>query len=244
MAPATPEKATLLEHLFEIRTRIIRALVAFTAASAVCYLRAGDLFDFLAKPAEGHLVFVHPVDGMMAYIKLALMSGLFISSPYIFYQAFAFAAPALGAGVRRAVPLAALVAYLLFGAGVLFSLKTLPLAMHFLLSYSRPGFEAMISVNEYFSFVFLLTLGTGFAFEVPLLLYFLARVGFISSGLLLRQWRIAVMACLVLGAVLCPTPDVVTWLLVCLPLFGLYLVSIVVVRWVEGRKRAAAPLAP
>ncbi|HTA17184.1 MAG TPA: twin-arginine translocase subunit TatC, partial [bacterium] len=93
MAPqtSTPEAQdpTLFEHLFEIRTRLIRCLVVFLGASLLCYVRAADIFDFLAAPAEGHLVFTHPVGAMMAYMKLAFMAGLIISSPYIFYHAYA-----------------------------------------------------------------------------------------------------------------------------------------------------------
>lgn len=235
---STAEQGTLLEHLFEVRTRLIRALVVFFGSAAVCYLRAPDLFNFLAKPAEGHLVFTHPVDGMMAYIKLSLLAGLLISSPFTLYQVFAFFKPALAPEARRKIPLGLAAAYGLFGLGVAFSLKTLPLTMHYLLSYSRPGFEAMIAVDQYFSFVFLMTFGSGFAFQMPLLMYVLAAVGFVGSATLLKQWRLAVMACLILGAVICPTPDLVTWALVCVPLFGLYAVSIMVVRWAEaGRRR-------
>jgi sec-independent protein translocase protein TatC len=234
---STPEDPTLFEHLFEIRTRLIRCLAVFLGASLVCYLRAGDMFDFLAAPAEGHLVFTHPVGAMMAYMKLGFMAGLIVSSPYIFYQVFAFLQPAMNPAWRRTVTLSLVVGYLLFGLGVAFSLKTLPLAMHFLLSYARPGLQAMINVDQYFSFVFLITFGSGFAFEMPLLMYFLAAGGFISSATLVKQWRMAIMACLILGAVICPTPDLVTWALVCLPLFGLYLVSIGVVRWAEGARR-------
>jgi len=240
---STPEAQdpTLFEHLFEIRTRLIRCLVVFLGASLLCYVRAADIFDFLAAPAEGHLVFTHPVGAMMAYMKLAFMAGLIISSPYIFYHAYAFVAPALSRTWRRTVTLSLVVGYLLFGLGVAFALKVLPLAMHFLLSYSRPGLQAMINVDQYFSFIFLITFGSGFAFEMPLLMYFLASTGFVSAATLVKHWRLAIMACLILGAVICPTPDVVTWALVCLPLFGLYFVSIGVVHWAEGaRKRKMA----
>jgi sec-independent protein translocase protein TatC len=177
------------------------------------------------------------VGAMMAYMKLAFMAGFIISSPYIFYQAFAFIAPALKPEMRRTVTVSVVVGYFLFALGVAFSLKTLPLAMHFLLSYSRPGLQAMINVDQYFSFVCLITFGSGFAFELPLLMYFLASTGFISSATLVKHWRLAIMACLILGAVICPTPDVVTWALVCLPLFGLYFVSIGVVHWAEGARK-------
>lgn len=233
---STPEQ-TLFEHLFEIRTRLIRSLVVFLGASLVCYCRVEDMFDFLAKPAEGHLVFLHPVGAMMAYMKLAFMAGLIISSPYILYQAFAFFSPALSPAWRKTVTLSFVVGYLLFGLGVAFSLKTLPLTMHFLLSYSRPGLQAMINIDQYFSFVFLITFGSGFAFEMPLLMYFLAAGGLISSPTLIKHWRVAIMVCLVLGAVICPTPDVVTWGLVCLPLFVLYFISIGVVRWAETARK-------
>ncbi len=244
MAPknSTPEDPTLLEHVFEIRTRLIRALVVFLASTAVCYLRARDLFDFLAAPAQGHLVYLHPVDGMMAYLKLAVLAGLLISSPFSLYQVFAFVAPAMGAPKRRHLGLGLAAGGALFALGAAFALKILPVAMAFLLSYSRPGLQAMLNVDEYFGFVFLLTFGTGFAFETPLLMYLLAASGLVGSAMLIKHWRLAVMACLVVGAVICPTPDLVTWGLVCLTLFTLYLLSIGVVHGVEGKRRRAAEL--
>ena len=230
------ERPTLFEHLFEIRTRLIRGLVVFLGASLVCNLRAEDLFDYLAKPAEGHLVFIHPVGAMMTYMNLSFIAGFLISSPYLLYQAYAFVKPAMSPRLRRGATLTALVGYALFAAGAAFALKTLPLALHFLLSFSRPGLQAMINVDQYFSFVFLVIFGCGFAFEMPLLLYFLANGGFIGSATLIRHWRLAIMGCIVLGAVVCPTPDLVTWGLVCLPLFLLYFVSIGVVHWAERRR--------
>jgi len=229
-------KPTLFEHIFEIRTRLVRSLAVFIAASLVCYVRAEDLFDFLAAPAEGRLVYTHPVGAMMAYMKLAFMAGFIVSSPFTLYQAFAFLKPALGAAWRRTILVTLFFGYALFGAGVAFALRVLPVAMHFLLSFSRPGLQAMINVDQYFSFVFLITMGSGAAFEMPLLMYFLAASGFISAATLVRHWRLAVMGCLILGAVICPTPDLLTWSFVCLSLFVLYAVSIVVVRWAEAAR--------
>jgi sec-independent protein translocase protein TatC len=176
---------------------------------------------------------------MMAYMKLSFMAGFLVSSPFVFYQAFAFFKPALSPAWRRAVTASLIVGCLLFAGGAAFALKTLPVAMHFLLSYSRPGLQAMINVDQYFSFVFLVTFGCGFAFEMPLLMYFLGRSGLVRGATLVKHWRLAVMGCLILGAVICPTPDVVTWTLVCLPLFLLYGVSILVVHWAERSRQSS-----
>jgi sec-independent protein translocase protein TatC len=215
----------------------------FLVASLVCNVRAEELFDYLAKPAQGRLVFIHPVGAMMTYMNLSFVAGFVIASPYILYQAYAFLEPAMSPMFRRGILLSAAAAYALFAAGTLFALKVLPIAMQFLLSFSRPGLEAMINVDQYFSFVFLIVFGCGFAFEMPLVMFFLGRGGLVSSATLLAQWRLAIVGCLILGAAVCPTPEMVTWGVVCLTLFMLYVVSIGVVRWAESgrRKRLGLP---
>lgn len=229
-------KASLLEHILEIRGRLIRVALFFFAVSLACYGLAAPVFDALAKPAEGHLVYTHPVGGMMAYLKIAFLCGALLSSPYTLYHVIAFVGPALGPARRRGLVWALAVGYGLFALGAWFGFRALPLAMHALMSFDRPGFRAMIDVDQYFKFVFMMVVGMGAAFEMPLLLFYVALAGFISAATLGRHWRIAVMLCLILGAMINPTPDLFSWLLVCLPLFLLYGLSLLVVAWAERRR--------
>ena len=236
-------KPTLLEHVMEIRGRLVKVALFFFVVSLACYGLAQPIFDYLAKPAEGHLVYTHPVGGMMAYLKIAFYCGALLTSPYTLYHLMAFIGPAFDAAWRRTLVQTLVVGYLLFGAGSYFGLRTLPMAMHALMSFDRPGLRAMIDVEQYFKFVFMMVFGLGAAFEAPLLLFFVATMGFISAETLAKHWRIAVMACLILGAMINPTPDLVSWLLVCLPLFLLYFVSIGVVAWAEKRRARAQAVA-
>ena len=229
-------KPTLLEHLMEIRGRLIKVALFFFVVSAGCYGLSAGIFDALAAPAQGHLVFTHPVGGMMAYLKIAFMAGALLSSPYTLYHVLAFVGPALSPARRRSLALALVVGYGLFTLGAWFGFHALPLAMRALMSFDRPGLRAMIDVDAYFRFVFMLVLGMGAAFETPLLLFYVAMGGFISAATLSKHWRLAVLACLILGAMINPTPDIFSWLLVCLPLFALYGVSVLVVAWAERRR--------
>jgi sec-independent protein translocase protein TatC len=180
---------------------------------------------------------------MMAYLKISFLCGALFSSPFTLYQALAFLWPALSSAWRQALGWSLALGYGLFALGVAFALKVLPLAMHFLLGFDRPGLRAMLNVDQYFGFVFLITFGLGASFQMPLAVYFIARAGLVSAATLARHWRLAVMACLILGAMICPTPDLVTWLLVCIPLFLLYLISLAVAVWAQ-RKRERASAAP
>lgn len=236
MVDVEAAKPTLLEHVMEIRGRLVKVALVFFVASLCCYGLASPIFDYLAAPAEGHLVYTHPVGGMMAYLKIAFYCGALLTSPYTLYHLMAFIGPAFSASARRTLVLTLGVGYILFGAGAYFGLRTLPMAMHALMSFDRPGLRAMIDVEQYFKFAFMMVIGLGAAFEMPLLLFFVASMGFISAETLAKHWRLAVMACLILGAIINPTPDLVSWLLVCLPLFLLYLFSIGVVAWAEKRR--------
>jgi sec-independent protein translocase protein TatC len=235
-------KPTLLEHVMEIRGRLVKAALFFFIVSLACYGLAEPIFDFLARPAEGHLVYTHPVGGMMAYLKIAFLCGALLTSPYTLYHILAFVGPALNLSWRRNLLRTLAVGYGLFAAGAYFGVRTLPMAMHALMSFDRPGLRAMIDVDQYFKFVFMIVFGLGAAFEAPLLLFFVASMGLVSAETLAKHWRLAAMACLILGAMINPTPDLISWLMVCLPLFLLYFVSIGVVAWAEKRRaRAQAP---
>jgi sec-independent protein translocase protein TatC len=233
---AEPGKPTLLEHVMEIRGRLVKATLFFFVVSLLCYGFSEPLFDYLAAPAQGHLVYTHPVGGMMAYLKISFLCGALFSSPFTLYQGFAFLWPALGPSWRKVLAWTLPLGYGLFTLGVGFALRVLPTAMHFLLTFDRPGLRAMLNVDQYFSFVLLITFGLGASFQMPLAAYFVARAGLISAATLAKHWRLAVMACLIIGAMICPTPDLVTWLLVCVPLFLLYLISLAVAAWAERQR--------
>jgi len=232
------ERLTLLEHLFEVRSRLVRCVLMFAVASLVCNLRMDEWFGTLAAPAKGHLVYVHPLSAMLASMNLSFLAGFLITLPYLLYHVHAFFSPALSSAWRKTLAWGMAFACGLFALGVFFAWKTLPYAMDFLLSYSRPGLVAMIDVDHYLNFVGWITVGCGLAFEAPLVFYILARGGLVESRTLVRHWRWAVLASVVVGALICPTPDFLTWGLVCLALFGVYLASILVTLGAERARKA------
>jgi len=208
--------------------------------SLVCYSMAEDIFDYLAAPAMGHLVYTHPVGAMMAYLKLAFVFGAMLTSPYTLYHVLAFIGPAMSKAWRRGLIFTLVAGYALFALGMGFGLHYLPRAMHALLAFDRPGLRAMIDVDHYFSFVFLIIFGCALSFQMPLVLYFVARIGFIKVETMMKHWRLAVMACLILGAMINPTPDLVSWMMVCVPLFLLYLLSLGVMTVGQRQRDRAA----
>lgn len=236
---------TLQQHLAEARSRLIKSLLAFSVASAVCYYKSGEIFDYFAGfiGEKNQLVYTRPAGALMAYMKLSLLGGFVLSSPLLFHQVFSYFRPALGERWRNRVLVAAFFGTLLFGAGVVFALRLLPPVMNFLVVDSaRPRLQPMLDVDDYFGFIFVLVLGCGLAFEIPLGLYFLGKAHIVSSRTLRKQWRLAVVLCLILGAIITPTPDVFTMSLVSVPLFLLYLVSLAVLQWVEWREKGTSRL--
>ncbi len=219
------ERTKFLDHILELRARLIKVIFSVLLLSAACFPFAADMFHFLAAPAQGKLVFTHPIAGMMAHFKLAIMAGCALSAPYVFFHVFEFIKPAFKVTTRLAILGFTLMATVLFLCGVSFAWWVLPTFMTYLLSFVNSDLQAFLSVDDYFSFIFMLVLGIGFAFEMPLGAYVMARMGWLSPAFMLRHWRAAILANLVLAAIITPTPDLVSMFVVFIPLVGLYLAS-------------------
>ena len=162
-----PQPTKFLDHILELRARLIKVIFAVLLLSAAAYPFADDMFHFLAAPAQGKLVFTHPIAGMMAHIKLAIMAGCALSAPFVFFQVFEFIKPAFRAETRLAILGFTAVSSVLFIGGVCFAWWVLPTFMTYLLSFVNNDLQAFLSVDDYFSFIFMLVLGIGLAFEMP-----------------------------------------------------------------------------
>ncbi len=228
MAPSA--KLTLVEHVAELRQRLLKSLAALAALSLLCYTRHDALYDFMAKPVGG-LVFTRPTEAMMVMLKISFLGGLVLALPVLLYQAWAYFAPALGPARSRLLAACLGLGWLLFLLGLGFGLAVLPQTMRFLLGFARPDLTPMISAEKYVSFALLTSFGCGLVFQAPLAAFFLARVGLLTRRGLLRHWRVAVLGILVLAALICPAPDLFTWMVVSVPLFLLYLASLWVAGW-------------
>ncbi len=243
---ATP----LLDHLTELRRRIVRAGLVWMVATGICYLFAADIYQFFLRP----LAAAFPDDGshkliatglpetFVTYIKLALYGGFFAAFPYIAAQLYLFIAPGLFKHEKRVIAPYLVIAPLLFflGAAMAYYL-VMPKAFAFFLSFEVPQGEGLVplqveaKVSEYLGLVMHIVLAFGLAFQLPILLTLLIRFSFLSVQTLAKGRRYAVVILLGIAAIITP-PDILSQILLFIPLYALYEVSIIVGRMIE-RKR-------
>ncbi len=213
-----------------MRSRLIKSAGAFVISFCLSYPFIGKLIPKIIAPA-GHLIFTSPGEAFSAYMILGSVLGLIIASPYIFYQIWAFVAGALKPSEKKFVLIFAPLSLLFFLAGAAFAyFLAVPRAYKFLMSFSSEYLVAMVTVKNYFGFLGHMILAFGVAFELPLILAFLAKIGIASPEYLRQMRRHAIIIILIVAALLAP-PDVVSMLLLALPLVLLYEVGIVFVKF-------------
>ena len=246
MAGSVDDKMPFMEHLGELRVRIVRSLLAVLVGLGIALPFSQKIVDHLAKPiqATGNtLVFLAVTEAFWVQMKVALIAGLFFASPIILWQIWAFVAPGLYAHERKYAAPFVIAGSLLFIGGGAFSLKVVtPFAIQFLLSYSRPGLQPMISIGLYIDFLLKFTLAFGLVFELPLAITLAARMGLVTPKALARNRKYAVLGAFVAGAILTPTPDAFNQALMAGPLIILYEVGIVCAR-LFGRRPKPVPVA-
>lgn len=236
----------LLDHLDELRRRLVRALLAFVATFLLCFTFAEQIYAFLARPIEPHLpegtrlVFLGITDPFILYIKVAALAGIFLASPLILYQVWAFVAPGLYRREKRvAVPFIFFGSLLFLGGGAFGYYIAFPFAVEFLLGVGKQ-FQPTITITSYLSFLMTVILGLGVMFEMPTLIFLLSRLGVVTPRFLLRHFRWAVLIIFTIAAIITPTPDVVNLCIFALPTLGLYLVG-VGVAWIFTPEKKQLP---
>lgn len=230
-APLEVEGQTILEHLNELRIHLTRALIGLVVATAISFTFAERVLEFLIRPYGELLDVISPTEGIETYFKVALVCGVIISMPWLLFQLWRFISPGLQKNEKRYVYIFVPSATILFLLGVSFAwLILLPAAISFLATFMGDIFEARWISREYISFATTFLLWIGVSFEMPLIIYFLARFGIVGPNTLREQWRIAIVGIAVLAAVITPSIDPVTMLLTMVPLLILYLISIVLAR--------------
>ncbi len=236
---------TLIEHLQELRHRIMMSAVFVVLGLAVSAYFGEDLIDFLKKPAEQRsenfqLQFIEPFELFVTYFRVSMLGGLIVGMPMILYQTLRFVSPALKPGERKWLYGTVVGATGLFLSGVAFAYYVaLPPALDFLLNFGGGDLaQPNIRVGAYIDFVTRLLFWTGVSFETPLVIMFLARFGIVRAGQLLGWWRLAIVAAFVISAVVTPTWDPVTQSLVAGPIIVLYFIGIVLAVFVQPRRRA------
>jgi len=234
---------SLMEHLDELRRRIIHSAAYLIAGFAVAWIFRIQLLHFLQAPLlkiGKSLVFTHPMDALNLYLYVALLAGAIIASPFILYQVWLFIAPGLYQKEKRfVIPfMAATVSLFLLGAAFGYY-YVLPGAIKILVIQFGHDFTPMITIEDYSSFFLSIILGLGISFELPILIFFLALFGIVSPRFLWKNIRYAILAVFIVAAVICPSPDPWTMCIYAIPMLALYVVGILVAWWVHpDRKRA------
>ena len=226
---------SILRHLEELRTRIIRSLLAVAVGSGVAYFYIEDIMRYLTLPT-GRLYYLQPAEAFFTYIKIAFFAGFLLALPVVFYQAWKFILPALTVRERTVIGVLVPSSVLLFFAGLAFSFfLVLPAALQFFVGFSTENLQPMFTLHQYFDFVLAFILPFGAVFELPLLVIVFAKLGFIGSKFLQSKQRIVIFLSFVIGAVISPTPDIFTQSMIAIPLILLYELSYLVVRFVLRR---------
>ena len=243
-----PHEMTFTEHLNELRVRLVRCLIAAFIGFLACYAFAEQLFTLLMQPlmtllepSGGSLIYTGLPEAFFTHVKIAAIAGLFVASPYIFYQIWMFIAPGLYEGERKYMIPIALCSALCFVTGALFGyFIVFPFGFQFFLGFASEAIKPMPSVREYFSFSTSMLFAFGFIFELPLFMFFLSILGVVNYKSLRKVRKFAILGSFIVAAILTP-PDVVSQCLMAGPMCLLYEIGI----WVSymfGKKPKEEPV--
>ncbi len=238
------EKQPFLTHLEELRDRLIHSAIAVGVGFVICYIFSDTLFGYLVKPLQesmpegDRMIYTALPEMFFTYVKTAFVAGLLLTSPYIFYQVWLFIAPGLYRKEKKLVFPFVFFSTILFVGGALFGyFIVFPFGFKFFMGFANEYIQAMPSVKQYFSFAIKLLIAFGLVFELPVIIYFLTRLGLVTTDFLKKKRKYAILLTFVMAAVLTP-PDVVTQTMMAFPLIILYEVGIIVSR-LAVKKRAS-----
>jgi sec-independent protein translocase protein TatC len=240
------QKIPLTSHLQELRKRLVLSFIAVGSGFVICYAFSQTLFNILSQPllemmpSGSSLIFTSVAEAFFTYMKVAFIAGLILSSPFVLYQVWAFVAPGLYRQEKRyVIPFVAAGSFF-FALGILFAyFVAIPVGFKFLLGYATDFIKPMPSMKEYLSFSIKFLLAFGLVFEFPVVLVLLARIGVVDAKTLARHRKYAILLIFIFAAVITP-PDLVSQVLLALPLMGLYELSIFLSK-IFGKKKKASP---
>ena len=246
--------APLIEHLTELRNRLIRSVVAFAICMILAFTVASSIFNFLANPIVNilkmngqapDLIFTGLQQGFMVNIRISLFGGFILSFPYISFQLWKFVAPGLYKDEKKAFLPFLIASPLLFLLGAAFSFYiVMPLAFDFFLGFQQKnedisdlvGITYLGTINEYLGLTMKFIIAFGLCFQLPVLLTLMGKAGLVSSEALAKSRKYAVVGILVLAAIVTP-PDVITQIILFTVVYALYEISVILVKWVEKKKK-------
>ena len=224
---------TLVEHLDELRTRIIWAGVVLLLAVVLCFWQNGELLEIANEPLPRDLepLTFSPTEPFFTTVKLSIYGGILIALPFLLYQIYAFVLPAFSPGERRVVLPMLIAVPFLFIAGTVFAyFVVLPPALNFLLGFNNSEFNIQIRASEYYGFFVLTLIGVGILFQIPVGILAVTRLGIITPQQLSKNRRYAILI-IAIVAMLLPGTDPVTMLICMLPLYLLFEMSLILARW-------------
>lgn len=239
---------SLLEHLEELRRRIIFSVLSIAGGFGVCYWFHEQIYDLMQRPItfalrnnhlDTQLVFTNPTEPFNMYLKMGLIGGIFVASPLVLYQVWLFISPGLYKHEKRYVLPFMFATVGLFIAGGLFAYKmAFPAALDFLIKYGSQ-FKPMITLTEYTDLFLTLIIGMGIIFELPILVFFLALFGIVTAGWLWRNLRYSILVIFTIAAIVTPTTDILNMCIFAAPMVALYIASIGVAYLVHPARRKA-----
>lgn len=223
-------RMSLLEHLEELRKRLLFSVIALFVGFAACVAFAKPIYRLLALPIEPYLPdglsFLRVTDPFLVYMKVALIAAVFLVSPALLYQFWRFVAPGLYRRERRmALPFIFFGSSFFLGGGLFGYFVAFPMAVRFLLNLGS-DFNAVITVDTYLNFLMVVLLGLGVMFQLPIVIFMLSTIGIVTPRFLMRHFRWAVLLIFVVAAIITPTPDVFNLCVVALPTIALYLLGV------------------
>lgn len=228
------DSMSFLEHLSDLRKRIFFSFIAIIIGIIPSWIFSKDLFNILAIPAyrylpEGELLtYIKLTDPFMLYIKVAFLTSMFFMSPFIFYQFWMFVAPGLYRKEKKyAIPFVFFSSFFFVGGALFAFFVVFPWAVRFFLNMGSE-FNAMITIDKYFSLVLRFHLGIALVFELPTLTFFLARMKIVTAKWMIKKFKYAVLAIFIIAAIITPTPDPIIQSIVAVPLLALYGLSILI----------------
>jgi sec-independent protein translocase protein TatC len=244
------DRMTLVEHLAELRTRIIRSMLAVVVGIIVVLAAYDWVLDFLREPyyrlcdknpkLTCDLQFISPLEGFATRLSISTYGGILLASPVLLWQIWRFIVPALHAKEKKyAIPFIGS-AVALFALGGVIAYWTLEKALEFLINWAGDDVEANFRVGEYVKLVILMVAAFGIAFEFPVLLVALQLIGILTPQTLIKQWRYAIVVIFVIAAVITPSGDPYSMMALALPMTVFYLLSALIGWLVQRRRRARA----
>ncbi len=220
---------SIVEHLEELRNRLIKSIIAVVIAAFGAYFFSEELMEILTRPV-GELVFLRPTEAFFTYIKISVFAGIIVALPFLLYQFWSFVLPALHDNEKKYINLLLPISLFMFAIGIAFGFAVvLPLGMRFLLNFGSPELSAMISISHYVSFLLTLLLPFGLIFQLPLVLNLMVKLGIVKIDTLTMFRKYIIILIFIISAILTP-PDIITQMFMAGPLILLYEGSILIAK--------------